>query len=143
MILHLLYVIFIILYVTFLLTFFFCFFFSIDFYNFYRIMSRGEEYLRDFFWNNFWCLLCWFSLFLALTNFQPMFSVIWCCSLALALRRIQFSDLANKLAESPLCGMQEANRAESNETSDSKLVVCHFFAYLSLTFFIIYLFKTL
>ena len=52
-----------------------------------------------------------------------MFSVIWCCSVALDLRRIQFSDLANKLADSLLCGMQDANIVESDETSDLKLVV--------------------
>ena len=60
--------------------------------------------------------------------------------MALDLRRIQFSDLANKLADSLLCGMQDANIVESDEMSDLKLVV--FFANLSLTFVIIYLFKT-
>ena len=130
------------LYVTFLLNFLFCFFFSIDFYNFYRIMSRSEEYLRDFFWNIFWCLLlCWLKLFLSLTN-PANFSVIWCCSVALDLCRIQFSDLAKKSGW--LTTVWNAGCKQSNlmkRMTHDWLFVC-FLADLSLTFFIIYLFRT-
>ena len=120
-------------YVTFL-------FFSIDFYDFYRIMSRGEEYLSWLFWNIFLCLLlCWFNLFLALTNFRPMFSIIWCCAVVLDLRRIQFFWLGQQTGW--LTSMWNTGCKQSRIWWNEWLKIGFlsiFSAYLSITFLFIY-----
>ena len=45
-------------------------------------------------------------------------------SVSLSLRRIQLPDLSHRLGDRYFCGMQDADRIESDGTSDSKLVTC-------------------
>ena len=55
------------------------YFLSIGFYDFREIMTESEKHQHDVFLNTFWWLiLCWFILFLALANYQPVLPTIWC-----------------------------------------------------------------
>ena len=45
-------------------------------------------------------------------------------SVSLSLPRIQLPDLIHRLGDRHFCGMQDADKIESDGTSDSKLVTC-------------------
>ena len=53
------------------------YFFSIGFHDFRGIMTKSEKHQHDFILKTFWWLiLCWFILFFALTNYQPVLPAI-------------------------------------------------------------------
>ena len=61
-------------------------------------------------------------------------------SVSLSLRRIQLPDLTHRLGDWHFCGMQDADRIESDGTSDSKLVTGWFICLFIFNFVIIHLF---
>ena len=109
----------------------------------------STQYFVFFFWICFdycFCVLCWFILFLALTDFKPTrVSRNLIFFVSLGLRRFQLSDLTCRLAYWLLCGIQDADIIESGGRSYLKLVACLFIWLFAFNFFIwfIYLLKKL
>ena len=101
------------------------YFLSIGFYGFCGIMTRSEKHQHDFFFEHFLMTDSVLIHFISCVNKLPAsVSRDLTYSVSLSLPRIQLPDLIHRLGDRHFCGMQDADKIESDGTSDSKLVTC-------------------
>ena len=101
------------------------YFFSIGFNDFCGIMTKSEKHQHDFFFEHFLMTDSVLIHFISCVNKLPAsVSRDLTYSVSLSLPNSVTSDLTHRLGDRHFYGMQDADKIESDGTSDSKLVTC-------------------